>query len=177
MSCSFFICYTLIHAVYTLPCSNPPESEDQAELLRLAIARARRAGVELQQAEQLLQDEREASPTFSNHPYRWYTTFWHRMAYQQPQAFQYISIYPKADFHSWHVEIRSTHFPTLLWEVEQALEQLRRASAARDVRALRRAIADCADAAWSRVMCFLISIYCLSSIWPLVVSSDCLRKS
>lgn len=32
----------------------------QAELLRLAIARARRVGVELQQAEQLLQDEREA---------------------------------------------------------------------------------------------------------------------
>lgn len=60
----------------------------QAELLRLAIARARRVGVELQQAEQLLQDERE---------------------------------------------------------VEQALEQLRRASAARDVRALRRAIADCTD--------------------------------
>lgn len=60
----------------------------QAELLRLAIARARRVGVELEQAEQLLQDERE---------------------------------------------------------VEQALEQLRRASAARDVRALRRAIADCAD--------------------------------
>ena len=32
----------------------------QAELLRLAIARARRVGVELEQAEQLLQDEREA---------------------------------------------------------------------------------------------------------------------
>ena len=31
-------------------------------------------------------------------------------------------------------------------QVEQALEQLRRAAAARDVRALRRAIADCADA-------------------------------
>ena len=31
------------------------------------------------------------------------------------------------------------------WQVEQALEQLRRAAAARDVRALRRAIADCAD--------------------------------
>eukprot|EP00913_Durusdinium_trenchii_P017544 g16485.t1 len=60
----------------------------QAELLRLAIARARRVGVESEQAEQLLQEERE---------------------------------------------------------VERALEQLRRASAARDVRALRRAIADCTD--------------------------------
>jgi len=64
----------------------------QAGLLRLAIARARRAGVakeEVSKAEAVLQEEREA---------------------------------------------------------EQALEQLRRAAAARDVRALRRAIADCADA-------------------------------
>ncbi|CAJ1365777.1 unnamed protein product [Effrenium voratum] len=65
----------------------------QAELLRLAIARARRAKgtvpiAELQQAERALQEERE---------------------------------------------------------VEQALEQLRKAAAARDARALRRAIADCTD--------------------------------
>lgn len=32
----------------------------KAELLRLAIARARRVGVESEQAEQLLQEEREA---------------------------------------------------------------------------------------------------------------------
>eukprot|EP00439_Symbiodinium_sp_Y106_P005712 s4957_g1.t1 len=69
----------------------------QAGLLRLAIARARRAGVakeEVSKAEAVLQEEREA---------------------------------------------------------EQALEQLRRAAEARDVRALRRAIADCADAGHHRM--------------------------
>lgn len=44
--------------ILTKPCGMFGSS--QAELLRLAIARARRVGVELEQAEQLLQDEREA---------------------------------------------------------------------------------------------------------------------